>query len=79
MMSSDETLHLWIFKRYIVKILIRMRECVGDLNLHWAHMSKGMFSDAAIQLLFCEKSLIYCIRLNYRTVHLDFSKLLQDL
>ena len=46
----EEILHPWLSKICPVKILIRLSS-QADLNLCWAHMSKGTFSDVVARLL----------------------------
>ena len=40
-----ETLHPWLSKMHLVKILIRLHNVQSDLNLCWVHMFKGTVSD----------------------------------
>ena len=49
----EKSLHTWLPKMRSVKILIRLRECAGDLVLRNAHMSKGTFSGVEAQLHTC--------------------------
>ena len=43
----EETLHPWLSKMHLVKILIRLWECEADLNLPWAHIFGGSFPDGS--------------------------------
>ena len=52
-----EILHPWLSNMRPVKILIRLHHAQADLNLFWAHMSAGVFSDVATQMPFA----MYCV------------------
>ena len=39
----------------LVKILIRLRNAQSDLNLRWAHISEGTFSDVAAHNLIAKQ------------------------
>ena len=41
----EETLHLWLLEMHTVKTMIKLRESQADLNLRWAHMLWGTFSN----------------------------------
>ena len=63
----EDILHPWLSKKRPVKFLIRLRECAGCLNLRWAHMAKGTFTDVSAYFIHVHISYMY---IKYGHIHI---------